>query len=78
MLKELCSTKPDIVPKGWMTTKQWAKQETGDENKVGMTGLYLRKGVMQGVIEMKYFTIKSGTRILPVPHYRIKASRNNS
>lgn len=74
MLKELCSTKPSQVPKGWKTTKQWAKQETGDENKIGMIGVYLRKGVMQGVIEMKYFTIKCGSRVMPVPHYKIKAN----
>lgn len=74
MLKELCGMKSQKIPQGWMTTKQWAKKETGDENKVGMTGVYLRKGVLQGLIEMKYFTVKCGSRVMPVPHYKIKAN----
>ena len=78
MLRELFGIKPEKVPHGWMTTRQWAKKETGDENNIRMVGLYLRRGISQGLIETKYFTVKCGSRILPVPHYRIKESRNNS
>lgn len=72
MLRELIIGNGEKVPKGWMTTKQWAKQETGDENKIGMMSKYLKIGVERGLIEMKHFTIKTGSRVLPVPHYRLK------
>lgn len=78
MLKELLSAKPESVPKGWLTTRQWAKKETGDENKVSTIAKYLQKGVALGIIEVKNFTVKCGSRVMPAPHYRIKESRNNS
>lgn len=58
------------VPKGWMTTIEWAKQEGLGE---GSVGLYLRKGVAMGVIEKKFFMVNRSGVIRPVPHYRVKS-----
>lgn len=77
MLKELCAKKPQLVPKGWLTTKQWAKKETGDENNISTISKYLQKGVSLGIIEVKNFTVKCGNRVMSSPHYRIKESGNN-
>lgn len=71
MLKELVmKSSVEKVPKGWMTTVEWAKQEGLGE---GSVGLYLRKGVAMGVIEKRSFMVDRSGVVRPVPHYRLKS-----
>lgn len=70
MLRELFITKEEKIPKGWKTCRQWSEDEGLSMNQ---TGVYLRKGVERGLMEMQKFAIKHGNMIRKVPHYRIKA-----
>jgi hypothetical protein len=59
----------DIVPPGWLTTKQLCKKL----GKAGPTmGALLCRAVAEGRCEKKLFRIQSGQVNRPVPHYRLK------
>jgi hypothetical protein len=56
-------------PKGFFTradlSKAWQISEQHGNRK-------LKKYIDSGLIEMKYFKVRSGQVVRPIPHYRIK------
>jgi len=66
-LKAQSEKQVEVVPKGWFTSSQLAKQ-------VGVTTNTMNKNlkglVQAGLYETKSFKIKSGSRIFGIPHYR--------
>lgn len=57
----------DEVPDGWLNARQIGKKI----NRSRQTAARLaRLGVEAGRLTMKKFRIKSGQRVLPIPHYK--------
>jgi len=63
----------EVVPKGWFTSQQLAKQVGVTTNTMNKN---LRGLVASGVYECKSFKIKSGSRIFGIPHYKEAASKH--
>ena len=59
----------EAVPKGWLTSKQWAAEERRAESTIRKQ---LRVLTDAGKIELKFFKVRTGQLIRPVPHYRLK------
>ena len=62
----------DIIPDGWMTAKQFAK-ERGRSLQHTQRMLNRAHERNPEKIETKYFTITTGKRTYPVLHYHVKA-----
>lgn len=62
----------DIVPDGWMTARQFAK-ERGRSLQHTQRMLNRAHERNPEKIETKYFTITTGKRTYPVLHYHVKA-----
>lgn len=60
---------PDVVPPGWLTVKQLAAKLGRAETTVGRM---LRDRVAAGDVEAKSFSVLTGQKRYPVPHYRLK------
>jgi hypothetical protein len=58
------------VPPGWMTTVQWAAEEG---KSIPRTSAIIRELVRAGHVESRNFVVQAGSRVLPVPHYRLVA-----
>lgn len=68
--------KGDVIPEGFMTKAQWAKEEQCSDATIRRL---LDALTETGEIEVREFKAKASTgkRILPIPHYRlIPVSRN--
>lgn len=59
----------DKVPKDFLTTEQWAAN-CGKSRP--QTGLYIRRLIAVNKVEVRQFRIRTGQRVCPVPHYRLK------
>ena len=55
------------VPVGWQTAQQLA-DDSG--KSLPRTSEILRAGVRAGMVEVRTFRIRSGSKVYPVPHYR--------
>jgi hypothetical protein len=60
---------PDVVPPGWKTVKQLAAQLGRAETSVARM---LRTSAEQGLVEVQSFSVVTGQRRYPTPHYRLK------
>ena len=56
-------------PKGFFTRADLAKAWKVTEQT---TNRKLKRFVASGLVELKYFKVKSGQVVRPIPHYRIK------
>lgn len=68
--------KGDVIPDGFMTKAQWAKEEGCSETTIKRL---LDALTETGEVEMREFKAKvsTGRRLMPIPHYRIiPVSRN--
>jgi len=59
----------DDVPAGFKTLAEIAK-ETGKSDS--QTRKYIREAVKMGLVEESKFRVRTGNKIYPTPHYRIK------
>ena len=62
----------DKVPDGWMTTVQWAAEEG---KSIPRTSAIIRELVRAGHVESRNFVVQAGSRVLPVPHYRLVSDK---
>lgn len=60
---------PDVVPKGWLTAGEVSKKI--GRGKASTHGI-ITEAIRLGIIETKTWTLKTGGRLMPIPHYRIK------
>ncbi len=67
-LMESNGSKPEKVEPGFMTVCDWAAKINKSESH---TCLLLKKSVKAGRVEIKTFRILTGSRVYPVPHYRL-------
>ena len=66
-LTQRLSLEADEVPDGWLNARQIGEKI----NRSRQTAARLaRLGVEAGRLTMKKFRIRSGQRVLPIPHYR--------
>ena len=65
--RELDDGRVDVVPKGWQTTEQIAKEINRSK---GYTRKMITLSRKAGLIEEKIFRIKRGSFIFPVKHCR--------
>lgn len=70
-LDRLLSHQMEVVPPGWKTATQIAK-ELGLCYEMGK--LKARAMVKAGLAERKYFRVKWGRGVRPTPHYRLVSS----
>jgi hypothetical protein len=60
---------PQPVPKGWLTSLQWAK-------RWGLSASHTRRliteGLAAGKVQHRAFRIRSRNGVYPVPHYRAR------
>jgi len=69
--QELAQAKtPEEVPKGWLTTKEIAKEMGKSEQRACVL---LRKALEEGKIETRPFKILRSGVVRPIPHYKKKA-----
>jgi predicted transcriptional regulator len=66
-LADAFSAQVDEVPEGWRTADQIAA-EAGKSTPTACR--YLKQAIAAGLVEMRPYRIRSGTRVYPVPHYR--------
>lgn len=69
LAEALASNGIEPVPDGWQTCKQIAVEEG---RSLARTNEILRRGVDAGLVEVRTFRIKAGSKVYPVPHYRRK------
>jgi hypothetical protein len=62
----------DTVPDGWMTTEQWAAAWGLSRPHAGSL---LKQGTAAGTVELRRFRIETGSKVYPVPHYRVRTKR---
>ena len=60
---------PDIVPDGWLTSRQIGKLLGKSESR---TAELLVNALNEGRCERKMFRIPAAGTVRPVPHYRLK------
>lgn len=68
-LSDAVSETAEKVPKGWITTREFAsivKLSPPQANK------QMRLLLDKGKAESKKFSIKIGSAVRPIPHYRLK------
>ena len=65
-IKAAISGKPDVVPKGFKTAVQWAKEWGMSPSTAART---LSKGVRAGLVKVLKLRAETGRGIFPVPHY---------
>lgn len=61
--------KPDEVPKGWHTAAEIATQIGRSQPH---TSKLLRTGVADGSVERRDYRIRTGNRLYPVGHYKLR------
>jgi hypothetical protein len=59
--------KAEPVPAGWLTVRQWARKW---DLSPAHTNALLGNGVRAKKVRRRSFRVVSGSRLLPVPHYR--------
>lgn len=69
-LMGLTNKKPDVVPQGFKSIKEWAVEFGKDANT---TRLLLAKGAARGVLEAKTFKLARRGCLVSVVHYRPKS-----
>jgi hypothetical protein len=69
-LRQLQS-KEDIVPEGWKTVEQFAKEFN---LSISQTRNLFKIAREKGAVECQKFKIRSGDRFYPVMHYKEKAT----
>jgi hypothetical protein len=57
----------ETVPPGWKTAKEISKEA---KKSLGQVTKILQEAIVQKRVEVKKFTIKSGLRTMPIPHYK--------
>ncbi len=62
---------PDEVPEGFQTVTQIARATNRGEST---TRKMLKEAVKLGLAEERKFSVESGTKLYPTPHYRICSS----
>ena len=72
LLSTALANEPDKVPKGWETSQQIASRPKWPWS-LSRTRALLAQLVKSGEVEAHNYRIRTGQRILPVPHYRITA-----
>jgi hypothetical protein len=55
------------VPHGWHTIAELAR-EAG--KSIPRTSEVIRRAIAAGLVEVRTFRIRSGSKVYPVPHYR--------
>lgn len=65
---KLANEPTDAVPDGWLTTAEWAEEEG---KSIPQTNKLIRELMRGGHMETRTFTIRTGSRVMPVPHYRL-------
>lgn len=55
------------VPDGWHTMAELAR-EAG--KSIPRASEVIRRGIAAGLVEVRTFRIRSGSKVYPVPHYR--------
>lgn len=68
-LAEVNGARTDTIPKGWITTSQFSLKLNCS---IPTANRKMRGLVLAGKAEETSFRIRVGSRILPVPHYRLK------
>ena len=68
-LRDYPITDPDPVPAGWLTAAQHA---VASDLSSPQARARLKILVDRGDAEMRKFKIRSGQRVYPVPHYKLK------
>ncbi len=58
----------DIPPDGFLTTEQHA---AAAGLSVSQAGKVIRAGVIAGKVERRNFRVRNGSRVVPIPHYRV-------
>ena len=67
LIEALAAGGIDTVPDGWQTMAQLA----ADAGKsIPRTSEIVRRAVSAGLVEVRTFRIRSGSKVYPVPHYR--------
>lgn len=59
--------KPEPVPAGWLTVRQWAAKW---KLAPSYANALLGNGVRQKKVRRRTFRVISGARLMPIPHYR--------
>lgn len=70
LLQKAVEKSLDTVPEGWKTTeelsKEWGRAPSTVRPRIGPM---VKAGLLEGP---RMFRVMAGTRVLPVPHYKVK------
>jgi hypothetical protein len=63
-------SEPETVPDGWLTAEGIARAL---DVSAATAGRVIAAGIRKGTVERRDFKVMRGSRLYPVPHYRVVA-----